>query len=105
VERPEPTAEEPQGMCLDEGYDSDDTRRLVEELGFTAHVRARGEEARELRREAGQRARRWVLERTHGWMNRFRRILIRWEEKVENYFGMLHFVRAWITCRSAGLLG
>jgi hypothetical protein len=26
----------------------------------------------------------------HCWMNRFRRILIRWEKKVENYFGMLH---------------
>jgi hypothetical protein len=25
-------------------------------------------------------------------MNRFRRVLIRWEKKVENYFGMLHFV-------------
>ena len=43
--------------------------------------------------------------RPHSWMNRFRRILIRWEKKVENYFGMLHFVCAWITYRSAGLLG
>ena len=38
-----------------------------------------------------------VVERTHSWMNRFRRLLIRWEKKVENYFGMLHFVCAWIT--------
>jgi putative transposase len=105
VERPEPTAEEPQGMCLDQGYDDDDTRELVREFGFTAHVRARGEEAKELKREAGQKARRWVVERTHSWMNRFRRLLIRWEKKVENYFGMLHFVCAWITYRSAGLLG
>ena len=49
--------------------------------------------------------RRWVVERTHSWMNRFRRVLVRWEKKVENYFGMLHFVCAWITYRSAGLLG
>ena len=103
VERPEPTAEEPQGMCLDKGYDYDDTRELVREFGFTAHVRARGEEAKELKREAGQKARRWVVERTHSWMNRFRRVLIRWEKKVENYFGMLHFVCAWITYRAAGL--
>jgi len=105
VERPEPTPEEPQGMCLDKGYDDDDTRELVVEFGFTAPVRARGEEAKELKREAGQKARRWVVERTHSWMNRFRRILIRWEKKVENYFGMLHLVCAWITYRSAGLLG
>jgi transposase len=105
VERPEPTEEKPQGMCLDKGYDDDDTRGLVKEFGFTAHVRARGEEAKELKREAGQKARRWVVERTHSWMNRFRRVLIRWEKKVENYFGMLHFVCAWITYRCAGLLG
>jgi transposase len=105
VERPEPTPEGPQGMCLDKGYDYDDTRELVREFGFTAHVRARGEEAVELKKEAGQKARRWVVERTHSWMNRFRRLLIRWEKKAENYFGMLHFVCAWITYRSAGLLG
>jgi putative transposase len=105
VDRPEPTAESPQGMCLDKGYDYDDTRALVVEFGFTAHVRARGEEAQALKKEAGYKARRWVVERTHSWMNRFRRVLIRWEKKVENYFGMLHFVCAWITYRAAGLLG
>jgi len=105
VARPEATEEEPQGMCLDKGYDSDDTRDLVPEFGFTAHVRARGEEAKALKREAGFRARRWVVERTHSWRNRFRRILIRWEKKVENYFGMLHLVCAFITYRCSGLLG
>jgi putative transposase len=105
VARPEATAEQPQGMCLDQGYDYDDTRELVREFGFTAHVRARGEEAKALKREAGFKARRWVVERTHSWMNRFRRILIRWEKKVENYFGMLHLVCAIITYRCSGLLG
>src|SRR5262245_27972657 len=82
VDRPEPTPESPQGMCLDKGYDYDDTRALVEEFGFTAHVRARGEEAVALKREAGAKARRWAVEGTHSWMNRVRRILIRWEKKV-----------------------
>src|SRR3954470_12140140 len=41
VERPESTEDKPQGMCLDKGYDYDDTRELVREFGFTAHVRAR----------------------------------------------------------------
>src|SRR3954452_14976815 len=99
VARPEATAEEPQGMCLDKGYDYDDARDLVREFGFTAHVKARGEEAKELKSEAGSKARRWEVERTHSWMNRFRRILIRWEKKVGNYFGMLHFVCDIITYR------
>ena len=105
VARPEATAERPQGMCLDKGYDSDDTRERVRQFGFTAHVRARGEEAKALNRQAGFKARGWVVERTHSWMNRFRRILIRWEKKAENDLGMLHLVCASITYRCSGLLG
>lgn len=104
VERPDPTPEAPQGLCLDKGYDYDNTRELVREFGFTAHVRARGEEAQAIKREAGFRARRWVVERTHSWMNRFRRILIRWEKKALNYLALLHFVCAFITYRCCGLL-
>ncbi len=92
-------------LCLDKGYDYDDIRAMLERFGFTAHIRARGEEAQALKHEAGKRARRWVVERTHSWMNRFRRILIRWEKKPENYFAMLHFVCAIITFRAAGLFG
>lgn len=104
VERPDPTPEAPQGLCLDKGYDYDNTRELVREFGFTAHVRARGEEAQAIKREAGFRARRWVVERTHSWMNRFRRILIRWEKKALNYLALLHFVCAFIPYRCCGLL-
>ncbi len=80
VERPEPTAEQPQGMCLDKGCDFQEVRDILAEFGFTAHIRARGEEAQALKREAGFCARRWVVERAHSWMNRFRRILVRWEK-------------------------
>jgi len=44
-------------------YDYDDVRALAEEFGFTCHIRSRGEE-RALKREAGFRARRWVVECT-----------------------------------------
>jgi putative transposase len=105
VERPTPTEEEPQGMCLDKGYDFDEVRSPLEEFGFTEHIKARGEEARQLREEAGKRARRWVVERTHSWLNRFRRLLIRWDKKPENYIGFLHFACALIAFRAAGLFG
>ena len=105
VERPEPTPEEPQGMCLDKGYDYQAVRDILEEFGFTAHIRSRGEEAQEIRQEAGRRARRWVVERTHSWMNRFRRILIRWDKKPENYIAFLHIACALIAFRAAGLFG
>jgi putative transposase len=105
VPRPEPTKRTPQGMCLDKGYDYDSVRDLVKEFGYTAHIKARGEEAQAIKHQAGFKARRWVVERTHSWMNRFRRILVRWEKKAANYLGMLHLVCAIITFRGAGLLG
>lgn len=105
IDRPEPTEEQPQGMCLDKGYDYREIRDLLVEFGCTAHIRSRGEEAKELAQEAGKRARRWVVERTHSWMNRFRRILIRWEKKPKNYLAFLHFACALIAFRAAGLFG
>jgi putative transposase len=105
IARPEPTSDAPQGLCLDKGYDYDEVRASLDEFGSTAHIRPRGEEAQAIKRRAGAKARRWVVERTHSWMNRFRRILVRWEKKPENYLGLLHLVCALITYRAAGLLG
>ena len=104
VDRPDPTPDTPQGLCLDKGYDSNEVRDLLNAFGFTAHIRARGEEAKALQEEAGFKARRWVVERTQSWRNRFRRVLIRWDKQVCNYLGFLHLACAYITYRQAGLL-
>ena len=103
ADRPPATAGLPQGVCLDKGYDYHEVRAVVQEFGFTAHIRSRGEEARAIRQEAGFRARRWVVERTHSWMNRFRRILVRWEKLAGTYLAMLHLACALITWRAVGL--
>ena len=92
-------------MCLDEGYDFDEVRRTLEEFGFTSHIRSRGEEAKAIQREAGFKARRWVVERTHDWLNRFRRILVRRDKSPDNYIAFLHFACALIALRATGLLG
>ena len=112
VPRPVPTPAQPQGMCLDKGYDFEEVRAILEEFGFTAHIRCRGEEAQSIKAEAGKRARRWVVERSHSWMNRFRRILVRfrrilvrWDKKPEHYLAFLHFACALIALRAAGLFG
>jgi transposase len=92
-------------MCLDKGYDYAEVRGLLQEFGFTAHIRGRGEEAQVLKASAGKKARRWVVERSHSWMNRFRRILVRWDKKPEYYLAFLHFACALIAFRAAGLFG
>ena len=86
IYRPEPTVRSKQHMCLDKGYDFPEVYELLEEYGYTIHIKIRGEERVSSKRRRGipgYRARHWVIERTHSWMNRFRGSLIRWEKKVE----------------------
>jgi transposase len=105
VKRPRPTAQHRHGMCMDKGFDYPEVYALLREFRFTDHVRSRGEEAQRLKRRAGYKARRWVVERTHSWMNRFRRILVRWEKRADTYIAMLHFACGLITWRAVRLSG
>ena len=103
VRRPKPTKARPQGLCLDKGYDYASTREIAARLRLTLHLRTRGEEAKAKR--CGAKARRWVVERAHSWLNRFRRLLVRWEKKSSNYQAMLHLACATIVAGQTGLFG
>jgi putative transposase len=100
VERPQPTRRRAHHLCLDKGFDYAEPRVLAEEFGFTLHLRTRGEEI-QAKRHARTKARRWVVERTHSWLNRFRAILIRWNKKPANYLGLIHLACGIITWRQA----
>ena len=105
IDRPKPTKIHPQNMCLDKGFDFPEINELVAEWGYTGHIARKGVDQSKRKRIPGYRARRWVVERTTSWMNRFRRLLIRWEKKEENYLAILHLACAWITYQRAGILG
>jgi putative transposase len=98
-------------ICLDKGYDYPEVYELLEEYGYTMHICKRGGEEynngnkKKKKRIPKYRARRWVVERTHSWMNRFRRLLIRWEKKENNYIAILHFACAWMTYNRGGVFG
>jgi len=94
-----------ENLCLDKAYDAQAVRQLLEHLEIEAHIRSRGEEKKIKKDHPDYRARRWVVERTHGWFNRFRRIFIRWERKAENYLAMLYLACGLIVWRNTGLLG
>jgi len=92
-------------LCMDKGYDSVAVRNMVENVfDYIPHVRTRGEEKKS-KRNSRQRARRWVVERTHSWMNRFRAILVRWDKKLSNNIAGLHLACAYITFKRAGVFG
>ena len=103
IERPEPTPEQPQGLCLDRGYDYDSVRELVSERGFTPHIRTRGEEITLKLRTPVWRARRWVVEACHSWLNRNRALLIRWSKKDENHLALLQLASGLIAFKKARL--
>ena len=101
VERPKPTAEEPQNLCLDKGYDNARSWAVAQERGYVPHIRRIGEEKKD---ESGQRthpARRWVVERTFSWLLRWRGILNRWEKKPQNYLATLKLACALLWIRRA----
>lgn len=89
VERPEPTEESPQHLCLDKGYDNQPTRELVQGRNYVPHIRKIGEEKLNGAGEKRYPARRWVVERTLGWLSKCRAILVRYEKKASNYLGMI----------------
>jgi putative transposase len=54
-----------------------------------SHIRARGKEKRARKQTSREKSRLWLVERTHGWLNRFRAILVRWEKRTENHIAVL----------------
>jgi putative transposase len=91
VARPDPERVE-QHLCLDKGYDHRFVRGEAGARGYEHHIRARGEERAEPHPDG--KARRWVMERTHSWLHRSRRLLVRREKKAENYLALLHLACA-----------
>jgi putative transposase len=89
VEPPECTQQAPQHLCLDKGYDKQPAREVVERHGYTPHIRPIGEETKDSAGEKRFPARRWVVERTLGWLSKCRAILVRYEKKAANYLGLI----------------
>ena len=75
VERPD-IFEYPQHVCLDKGYSGEPALEIVVLRGFIPHIKSRGEEKTEKLHNPEHKARRWVVEVAHSWMNRFRKLAL-----------------------------
>jgi transposase len=78
-----------QNLCLDKGYDFQEIKYGVIKKGYLPHIRHRGEQSITKDGNHHIKRRRWVVERTNSWHNRFRKLLIRYEKKLENYFELV----------------
>lgn len=91
-----------QHLCADKGYDYEDVHAFVEQQRYIAHIkhrRRRGEPVIEdcpIPGETRYPARRWVVERTLGWLTKRRSIRVRWCKKFENWKALIQFACAHI---------
>jgi putative transposase len=99
VERPQPTAAEPQHLCLDKGYDNPTGHETVATYHDVPHIRRIGEEKRDPHGQQTYPARRWVVERTLAWLSKCRGLLVRYEKKAVNFLGLLQLACALIWMR------
>ena len=94
VKRPRVTEKNPQHLCLDKGYDYATGHEAAESGGHTPHIRRIGEEKLDDKGRKRNPARRWVVERTLGWLNKCRAILVRYAKKSSNYLAMIQLACA-----------
>lgn len=94
VERPQPTEENPQHLCLDKGYDNPTGHQAAAQHRFQPHIRRIGEEKLDAFGQKRYPARRWVVERTLAWLSKCRAILVRYDKKARNFLGLLQLACA-----------
>lgn len=89
-------------LIADRAYDSDPLRRELARRGTqliaphrSSRKRAKPQDRRPLRRYR----RRWIIERTFSWLQRFRRLVVRYEYYALMFCAFLHLAFIVITLR------
>lgn len=99
VKRP-PVQDPPtENLCADNGCAGRSAKHAIEQRNCVPNVRGRRAESEEKRSDPGKRARRWVAERAHSWLNRYRKLLVRFEKKLVSFEGLLELACALIVFR------
>ena len=99
VKRSNPPQRRNKHLCADAGYTGAAALKIIEEHGYIAHVKGRGQEADELTNAPTKRARRWVVEVAHSWFNRFRKLLVRYEKLDRSFIALNHLAASIMALR------
>jgi putative transposase len=105
VERPEKVVYRLHHLSLDAGYNYDDVIGGVLERDYILHLRPPASATLAVAPEKQYPARRWVVERTHAWHNKFRRLLVRWERKLDHYYALIDLASVLIIWRLIATVG
>jgi transposase len=93
-----------QNLCADKGYSGEPAQQAMIDRNYIPHVKQRGEEIREKKENPLFKARRWVVEVSHSWFNRFRKLLVRYEKLTDTYMALLHMAAAIIAFKKVGVI-
>jgi putative transposase len=93
-----------QNLCADKGYAGKPAQKAIKDRNYIPQVKQRGEEIQEKKDDPQFRCRRWIVEVTHSWFNRFRKLLVRFEKLTDTYEALLHMAAAIIAFRKAGII-
>ena len=88
-----------QNLCADKGYTGNPAMKIIEAHGYIPHVKKRGEEIESKKNIPGYHPRRWIVELAHSWLNRFRKLLVRFEKRSDSYEALIHLACAIICWR------
>ena len=99
VVRPQPTSAQPHNLCLDAAFDNDPTRTILCRENYRGHIAPKGGRPENAPQHTGGQARRWVVERGHAWLDRFRRLVNNWEKSKESRYAFLCLACAIIAFR------
>jgi putative transposase len=97
--RPDPGRGQIETLCADAAYVGFPALAASRLHGYQLHVKTRREERDEKRNDPSHKARRWVVERTHSWLNRFRKLLVSFEKTEASYNALLSLAAALICWR------
>ncbi len=87
-----------QHLCLDKGYNSEHEEKELIKRGYVLHIPIKKKKkgtnnekdiTRPIPNIKKYSPKRWVVERTNSWHNRFRKLFTRYEKKSENYLGLV----------------
>jgi transposase len=84
--------EEPERLIGDRAYDSDPLDGALGERGIemiAPHRRNRKKRKTQDGRKLRRYKRRWKIERLFAWLSNFRRLVVRYERRVDNYLGFV----------------
>ena len=90
-----PTPAKRRNLGLDAGYVGKE--EVAQCNGFIPHIRPRGAEKKEMETNPKFKVRRWVVELTHSWFNRFRKLVPRYEKMDCSYQALTSLAAAKIT--------